>query len=218
MKVGTDGVLLGAWVDVAGAERILDVGTGTGLIALMLAQRGSARIDAVEIDGAAAQQAQENIEQSPWADRVQVYPTALQSYAAHCSDRYDVVVSNPPFFENDLPAANTARTLARHNDRLSPRDLVQSATRLLSEQGRLAVIYPVDTAHQVLQIAADYGLTCRRQLAIKPKAHLPVKRIALELCRDAKLEPETTLVIEEPARHVYTPEFIALIKDFYLKY
>ena len=218
MKVGTDGVLLGAWVDVAGVERILDIGTGTGLMALMLAQRSSAHVDAIEIDGAAACQAQKNVQRSPWAERVQVYQTSLQSYLPKKSHRYDLLVSNPPFFQQALPAPDASRSLARHGDQLAPLDLVQAATRLLTERGRLAVIYPVETALHLLKIGIEHGLSCRRQLNIKPKPHLPVKRLALELSRDRQPTETATLIIENETRHHYTSEFVALIKPFYLNY
>lgn len=218
MKVGTDGVLLGAWVDVAGVGRILDIGTGTGLIALMLAQRSSAHIDAIEIETAAAHQAHENVQRSPWADRVQVHQTSLQGYRPNSSHRYDLIVANPPFFQQALPARNVARSLARHGDQLAPLDLVQAAARLIADRGRLAVIYPVETAQHLLKIAAEHGLSCRRQLNIKPKPHLPVKRLALELSRDRQPTETATLIIENETRHHYTSGFVALIKPFYLNY
>ncbi len=217
MKVGTDGTLLGAWVDISGAEKILDIGTGTGLIALMLAQRSLAEIDAVEIDTDSSIQARENIELSPWSDRIKVKNYSIQKYADICQKRYDLIVSNPPFFENASKAAKKARTVARHTDFLSQADLLQAAVQLLSETGIFAVIYPVEQAEN-FQTKAEYlGLFCQRKLYVKPMAEIPTKRILMELSKNQLLYQENTLIIEVK-QYVYTAEFITLIKDFYLKY
>ncbi|MGD1807411.1 tRNA1(Val) (adenine(37)-N6)-methyltransferase [Dapis sp. BLCC M126] len=225
MKVGTDGTLLGAWVDVSGAEKILDIGTGTGLIALMLAQRSCqpcrtlslANIDAVEIDTDSSIQARENVERSPWSNRVKIANSSIQKYTDICQKRYDLIVSNPPFFENALKAANQARTVARHTDFLSQADLLQAAVQLLSETGRLAVIYPVEQAENFQEKAEYLGLFCQRKLYVKPMPEIPTKRILMELSKNQLPYQENTLTIEVK-QYMYTPEFIALIKDFYLKY
>jgi tRNA1Val (adenine37-N6)-methyltransferase len=221
MKVGTDGVLLGAWVSVQGAQRILDIGTGTGLIALMLAQRSQGqtppvRIDAVELDAEACRQAQNNVRRSPWPDRIQVHPGSIQAYATACSDRYDLLVSNPPFFANVSKAQSPARTLARHNDTLPTGDLLQIAVQLLRERGRLAVIYPPAVAQPFQAQAEAWGLFCHRKLYVKSTPESPIKRILLELSATAAGCQEASLTLET-ARHVYTPEFMALVKDFYLR-
>ena len=225
MKVGTDGTLLGAWVDISGAEKILDIGTGTGLIALMLAQRSHqpcgtlplANIDAVEIDIDSSIQARENVERSPWLDRVKVENYSIQKYTDICQKRYDLIVSNPPFFENAYKAAKKARTVARHTDFLSQVDLLQTAVQLLSETGRLAVIYPVEQAQNLQEKAEYFGLFCQRKLYVKPMPEIPTKRILMELSKEKLPLQENTLTIEAK-QYIYTPEFITLIKDFYLKY
>ncbi|MDM8532256.1 methyltransferase [Anaerolineales bacterium HSG25] len=220
MKVGTDGVLLGAWADITDCTRVLDIGTGTGLIALMLAQRSepTTHIEAIEVDTAAAQQAQENVTQSPWSERVAVYQGEIQQYQPVV--RYDLLVSNPPYFERSLKASHQARTTARHADSLTQHDLLQATQRLLSPHGRLAVIYPTKTAETFLEQAAAFGLTCRRKLWVKPKPHLPPKRLLLELTPIANSVTltEQTLTLEHTARHDYTAEFMALTKTFYLKF
>jgi len=182
MKVGTDGVLLGAWANVKEAQRILDVGTGTGLIALMLAQRTAhqttpAQIDAIEIDEAASQQARENVTNSPWPERVQVYHYALQEYMTRSINPYDLIIANPPFFEKAHKAANPARSLARHNDTLTHDDLLDAACQLLTAKGCLSVIYPTEIAQHFLTRADTYGFVCQRKLRVKPTPMLPVKRI-----------------------------------------
>ncbi len=220
MKVGTDGVLLGAWAAVDNPKRILDIGTGTGLIALMLAQRSNAHIDALEIDPAAATQAEENVQRSPWTNRIRVFHCSLQQYQAETSTQYDLIISNPPFFENALKAPNAARTAARHSDSLKQQDLLQATQTLLSPPGRLTLIYPLEAANKLLNQAPDFALGCCRKLWVKPKAHLPAKRLLLELAHitEPLITTEQTLILEKEARHDYTPEFIALLKDFYLKY
>ena len=220
MKVGTDGTLLGAWVDVSGAEKILDIGTGTGLIALMLAQRSSqlkVDIDAVEIDINSSIQARENVERSRWSDRVKVENYSIQKYIDICQKRYDLIVSNPPFFENASKPVKKARTVARHTDFLSQADLLQAAVKLLSETGKLAVIYPVEQAHNFQEKAEYLGLFCQRKLDVKPMPKIPTKRILMELSKKKLPLQKNTLTIEVK-QYTYTPEFITLIKDFYLKY
>ncbi|MDJ0555213.1 MAG: methyltransferase [Microcoleaceae cyanobacterium MO_207.B10] len=224
MKVGTDGTLLGAWVDISRAEKILDIGTGTGLIALMLAQRSLqdkalslADIDAVEIDVNSSIQARENVERSPWENRIKVENYSIQEYVSFCQKRYDLIVSNPPFFENASKAANQARTVARHTDFLSQADLLQAAIQLLSETGKLAVIYPLEQAEKIQAKAEYLGLFCQRKLYVKPMPEIPTKRILMELGKSQLTCQENTLTIESK-QYVYTPEFINLIKDFYLKY
>lgn len=225
MKVGTDGTLLGAWVDLSGAEKILDIGTGTGLIALMLAQRSPqglgilspVNIDAVEIDLNSSIQARENVERSPWSNRVKVENYSIQKYTDICQKRYDLIVSNPPFFENASKAAKRARTVARHTDFLSQVDLLQAAVKLLSETGKLAVIYPVEQAQNFQKMAEDFGLFCQRKLYVKPMPEIPTKRILMELSKNKLPLQENTLIIAAK-QYIYTPEFITLIKDFYLKY
>ncbi|MEQ8469446.1 tRNA1(Val) (adenine(37)-N6)-methyltransferase [Coleofasciculus sp. E1-EBD-02] len=217
MKVGTDGTLLGAWTDITGVQSILDIGTGTGLVALMLAQRSRAYIDAVEIDPEACIQARENVEKSPWRDRIQVYLSSVQDYATTCSKRYDLIVSNPPFFDNASKASHKARTVARHSDSLKQLDLLQVAEQLLGENGRLAVIYPTESAQIFQEKAQAFGFYCHRKLSVKPTLASPTKRIVLELGKHQLTSQEKVLAIEA-TRRVYTPEFISLIKDFYLKY
>ncbi|NER02159.1 MAG: methyltransferase [Okeania sp. SIO3C4] len=225
MKVGTDGTLLGTWVDISGAEKILDIGTGTGLISLMLAQRSLqrygtlslAQIDAVEIDVNSSIQARENVERSPWSNRIKIHNYSIQKYTEYCQKKYDLIVSNPPFFENASKAAKKARTVARHTDFLSQTDLLKTAVQLLSDTGKLAVIYPVEQA-KIFQTKARYfGLFCHKKLYVKPMPEIPTKRILMELSKNKLPPQENTITIEEK-QYLYTPEFIALIKNFYLKY
>lgn len=217
MKVGTDGVLLGAWTNTNNTPKILDIGTGTGLIALMLAQRSKATIDAVEIDQDAAMQARENVEKSPWKDRIKIHHAAIQDYPNSAQKRYHLLVSNPPFFENVSKSSKPSRTVARHTDFLSQADLLQVTEKLLDSSGRLAVIYPCEEADKFQKKAEDIGLFCERKLSVKPNHNRPIKRILMEFSPQ-KLPTQESAIAIESSRHVYTPEFIALIQDFYLKY
>ncbi len=217
MKVGTDGVLLGAWTGVEKAQNILDIGTGTGLVALMLAQRSLAKIDAVEIDECSSMQARENVTLSPWKERINVYSSSIQDYAHYCTTAYHLIVSNPPFFENASKASEPARTVARHTDMLSPIDLLNISQKLLKPDGRLAVIYPIEAANSFQNTATKYGIFCQKKLLVKPTPTRSAKRVLMEFSTTQTNPVEQTLSIETD-RHRYTPEFIDLVKDFYLKY
>lgn len=217
MKVGTDGVLLGAWANITNTQQILDIGTGTGLIALMLAQRSIAQIDAVEIDLEAYNQAKENINNSPWSNRIQVYHNSIQNYAINCPKRYNLLITNPPFFTNASKAAIEARTIARHSDSLDQIEILQIAEKLLCEDGRLAIIYPTQQAETFQEKAETFGFYCQRKLYVKSTLESPIKRILLEIGKNQLDYQESTLLIET-ARHIYSAEFVELIKDFYLKY
>lgn len=216
MKVGTDGILLGAWVNVKNTRSILDVGTGTGLIALMLAQRSQAQIDAVEIDEVASIQARENVQRSPWCDRIQVHHNSIQNYAMECTQKYDLLISNPPFFRNASRTLETTRNLARHDDSLSKSDLLQAGNQLLSEQGRLAVIYPPEEAITFQEKAEYLGFFCCRKIQIKTTQKGVIKRVAMEWGKERSSCEDSSLTIETD-EHSYSSEFTALTKDFYLK-
>jgi tRNA1Val (adenine37-N6)-methyltransferase len=218
MKVGTDGILLGAWARLPENAQILDIGTGTGLLALMLAQRSqssSTFIDAVEIDHDAYQQAKENIESSPWRDRINIYHSSIQDWEIACSHQYDLIISNPPFFENAFKPSQNSRNLARHSDSLSQTDILQVASQLLKPNGHLAVIYPTDLANNFLAKAQSFNLFCDRQAYVKPTPQSVVKRMLLELS-PTKYPTQTMTITIEERKHLYTQDYIALVKDFYL--
>ncbi|MBS0016641.1 MAG: methyltransferase [Arthrospira sp. SH-MAG29] len=217
MKVGTDGVILGTWTDIKSVHNILDIGTGSGLIALILAQRSPAKIDAVEIDKDAYIQAGENLANSPWRSRLKIHHNSIQKYADFCDIQYDLIISNPPFFANAYKPNNHQIALAKHSDSLSQLDILQVTTKLLKPTGKLAIIYPTAAAINFQDIAPTFGLYCDRQLLIKPTATHSVKRIIMELSKHQKTCHTHTLIIEK-SRHIYSEEFIALIRDFYVKY
>ena len=217
MKVGTDGVLLGAWADVSDATRILDIGAGTGLIAIMLAQRNEdALVHAVEIDDAACTQAVTNMENSPFSNRLTSFPVSIQDYSFK-QEKYDLIVSNPPFFSGGTLSNNSDRDAVRHTVKLPHGALLLSVQRLLANKGKFAVILPFIEGLRFEEMAATYNLYCTRKTEVKPKAEKSVERLLLEFER-VKKEPTTDqLVIQKDARNDWTDEYIALTGDFYLK-
>ncbi|MGC9373947.1 MAG: tRNA1(Val) (adenine(37)-N6)-methyltransferase [Bacteroidales bacterium] len=218
MKVGTDGVLLGAWANVENADRILDIGTGTGLIALMMAQRSNATIDAVEIESNACEQAQENVNQSQWSKRIKIIHQSFQNFATETKTKYDLIVSNPPYFQNSLTTPLEKRTKARHNTDMQLADILTGALNCLSESGTLSVILPYIEASLFIVKAAEQGLYCVRKTNVLPKPGRKPKRLLLEFKKIKKPFTEQQLVIELNKRHEYSDDYKNLTKDFYLKF
>jgi tRNA1Val (adenine37-N6)-methyltransferase len=221
MKVGTDGVLLGAWVniDVRQSPLLLDVGCGTGLVALMLAQRAPlAQVDAVEIEELACRQAIQNAIDSGWESRLHFFHRDFNELAQHSSVRYDLIVSNPPYFTHSLLSPNEKRNAARHAKELTHEGLIAGSIRLLAEQGRLAVVLPYVEGNVFIALAANAGLYCIRKLNVATKKGKPVKRLLLELSRERKTLDEQHLYIENDLPSSYTDEYRELTKDFYLKF
>ena len=217
MKVGTDGVLLGAWVDTSNAQSMLDVGTGTGLIALMLAQRSEDKliIDAIDIDKNAIIQTKENIENSPF-DKIHCFHCSLQQYASICNKKYDLIVSNPPYFSNSLLSPNQQRTTARHTESLAIEEFFMIIPKLLSQTGRVAIVFPYTEKEKLIRLAEAEKLYLIRTTIVYPTPKSAPKRILMEFSNTEKDPFEDKLIIETE-RHQYSPEFTALLKDFYLK-
>lgn len=217
MKVGTDGVLIGSWCDVSGVKTVLDVGCGTGLIAIMVAQRSSSEttITGIEIDGEAATQAQENASECRWCAQIKIEHTRMQEYKPQ--EAIDLIVSNPPYFTNALKAPDEKRSAARHNDGLSIEELVHFAKKHLSSKGRLAVVLPCEEAKRLIGEATACGLYLQRSTTVLTKAGKKAKRMLLEVGRIKPNSPtEDTLVLAEGADNKMTPQFKSLVRDFYL--
>jgi len=218
MKVGTDGVLLGAWVYLeSNPASILDIGTGTGLIALMMAQRSQAElIDAVELDYDAYIQSVENFERSDWGDRLFCYHASLQEFAEAIDEKYDMVISNPPFFNSTYKELPQNRAMARHTHSLSYNELLESVEKLLSKKGHFACIIPFSEEDKFIKIANQNKLFPNRITRVKGAVNTPVKRSLLQLSFFEKSIEVTELILELD-RHVYTKAYKDLVRDFYLK-
>jgi tRNA1Val (adenine37-N6)-methyltransferase len=216
-RVGTDGVLLGACADVSGKTRILDIGTGTGLIALMLAQRCDAQIIAIEPDYDSFIQASGNVRRSNWRSRIKVENCTLQNYASG-NKRFDMIVTNPPYFIGSLKNPDPAKSNARHNDSLTHSDILTGACRLLDESGLLQLILPYDEGNIFIAEAQEYGFFCNSILKIRPLSSSEIRRLVLGFSRKRIKPSESFLTIEKGKRHDFTEEYINLMKDFYLKF
>ncbi len=218
MKVGTDGVLLGAWAKMPeGGRSALDIGTGTGVIALMLAQRFSKlQIKGIDIDESAAKQAEENFKTSPFAHQLSVEQVALQDF--HTDEKFDCIVSNPPFFTNGILPENKQRQLARHFTDFSLALLFDKVSALLAAEGIFSIIMPISEQENILKIAEDNGLHCQESCVVYPNPNKAAKRILLSFSFQKRESTHSTLTIETDIRHHYTFEYKKLFKDFYLAF
>ena len=220
MKIGSDGVLLGAWCPTDNQTfSVLDIGAGTGVLSLMLAQRSNAeQIDAIEIDENAFEQCVENFENSPWNNRLYCYHAALDEFVEEMEDQeYDLIISNPPFYSEDYKTDNSQRDLARFQDALPFDDLVEAASLLLSENGIFAVIIPFKEEEKFIDLCAEAELYPIKVTRVKGTPTSEIKRSLLAFKRyELPVLTADELVIEI-ARHQYTDDYIALTQDFYLK-
>lgn len=220
MKVGTDGILLGAWSEVGQAQRILDIGTGSGLIALQLAQRAQdgCHITALELDPAAAAQATRNVAASPWPDKITVKCQSLQAFT---DDKlqlpsFDLIVSNPPYFPAGQNFDNPSRALARHNAGLGKVDLIKCLQALLSPQGRCDLVLPLAVALAYIETAQQHGLHLVRRVDVQTKASKPAHRMLFSLSKQPALLVHSQLTIHDTSG-AYSAEFIRLTSGYYLK-
>lgn len=215
MKVGTDGVLLGSWADISNAGSILDVGTGTGLIALMMAQRCNAEITAIEIDRDAAEEARLNFDSSSWKDRLHLINADFLEYVGACISKYDAIVSNPPYFINSMNSPESKRNLARHTDTLSYNLLIAGAARLLDKNGHLFLITPVDVEQLIDECAKAENMFLRQKLYVCPVVGGTPKRLLWDISKRNGDFEEKYIAIEKE-RHVYTDEYIELTHEYYI--
>ncbi|MDD4632278.1 tRNA1(Val) (adenine(37)-N6)-methyltransferase [Proteiniphilum sp. UBA5510] len=217
MKVGTDGVLLGAWTEAGQSKHILDVGTGTGLIALMMAQRNpGARVTAIDIDRKAVAQAKKNADNSTFADRMTVELRDFRDYASLWQERFDLIVSNPPWFENSLLPPDAGRTTARHSVSLTLQELLCTAKCCLKQDGLLALILPFDKRQELKQLSDKLGFFLKRETVVFPLPDSAPKRLLTEWVLTPVGNPLRNRLTIEQSHHQYSPEFVDLLHEFYL--
>ncbi|MEO6347976.1 MAG: methyltransferase [Aquaticitalea sp.] len=225
MKIGTDSVLLGAWTSIdKNPNSILDIGSGTGVMALMLAQRSSAElIDAIEIDDQAYEQCVANFEQSPWSNRLFCYHASLEEFVADLSadksgieNQYDLIISNPPFYSDTYKSENKQRDLARFVDAMPFRHLIESVSKLLSNDGLFSAIIPFSEEKDFVVLASKEHLFPRRIFHVKGSPSSEIKRSLIEFSFK-EMEADISELIIETSRHQYTEAYCDLTKDFYLK-
>lgn len=217
MKVGTDAILLGAGVELGVNHKwILDIGTGCGIVALMIAQRSTAHIDAIDIDKDSTHEAQKNFESSPWPHRLKSIHTSLANFVSGSDQKkYDLIVSNPPFFQNSLLPENDHLKIARHNVSLTLQGFAGGASYLLSENGRLAAILPSDVAPAFCSVVEGYGLFLNTQTIIIPKPNKAPKRLILEFSRMQARQVQTHQLTIRAANGNFTDEYKKLTHMFH---
>ena len=218
MKVGTDGVLLGAWADVAMSQCVLDAGSGTGLIALMTAQRSNAHIIGVEIDSTAARESVENVEMSPWRDRIEIVEGDITAMTKRFAvEGVDHVISNPPFFGNGVKATDRARAIARHCDSLSFDTLINFSSKILNNDGRLSFVSPYTECDNIITSAAFHNMHISRYAEVMSRldSKLPV-RILWELSMSESYETQKSVIVIRDLNNQYTQQYKNLTQDFYL--
>lgn len=220
MKVGTDGVLLGAWVDVSERKMALDVGTGSGLIALILAQRtpSATAIHAVDIDPGAIEQATENFNHSPWKDRLSVHHESIQDFANHAHRKFDIIVSNPPFFTGGMLSEFNTKNDVRHTIKLPHGDLLRAVSRLLKRDGHLGLILPYLQGLRFIEISESYGLFPKRITEVRSRSEHPVERLLLELSYDKDPSPQIESLVIHAEGNEFTEAYKSITSPFYLNF
>lgn len=214
MKVGTDGVLLGAWCDVREAKSVLDVGTGCGLIALMIAQRNAdCDIDCIDIDEGAIEEAKINADNSPWSDRIHPFMSDFKQFI--CNKKYDLIVSNPPFFNNGVLAPDKSRQNARHTVELSFEQLIHKAISLLSDKGKLCLISPTDAEEEITKSCTEVGAYVNQKVVIYTKPGKEPKRCLWEISKHNSDKRCSELFVQNSDGQ-YSEQYIGLCKDFYM--
>ncbi len=215
MKVGTDGVLLGAWTQNNNPENILDIGTGTGLIAIMLAQKTNAKITAIDLNTEAYLQTKQNISLCKWKDKISAENISFQDFYQKQKTKFDLIVCNPPFFENSLKSQNKQREIARHTNWLPFEELIEGVSQIISDNGIFSLILPAQSEQKFKNLCEQKLLFCSRKTIVKPNYYKNSKRSLLEFSK-TKTEKQTTTLVIEKERHVYTCEYKEITGGFYL--
>jgi tRNA1Val (adenine37-N6)-methyltransferase len=219
MKVGTDAVLLGAWIIPNGSKQILDIGTGTGVVALMLAQKTDATIDAIDIDENAYEQATQNVSESKFLSQISVIHSSLQTYSKSTDKKYNLIVTNPPYFEQSLKSTDEQRSFARHADVLPFEELIDGVIKLLDIKGKFCLILPTLEAEKFRVLAQKKGLFLSKLLRVKSKINKDTDKRHLMQFEFTPTEfSEKTIAIELDERHQYSDEYKELTKDYYINF
>lgn len=218
LKIGTDSILLGSIIEPGDAKEILDIGTGTGILALMMAQKSNAKIDAIDIDTESSKDAIHNFQSSQWCNNINFYLQTIQQYSLECSKKYDLIICNPPYFQNSLLSPFENKNRARHSTTLSIDELFESSIRILAKEGIFAVICPENISEILIKSAKSHGLLVEKQIWIKPNHNKAVNRTIIVFRRNVYLECFKTIIIENSVRHSYTESYKELVKDFLLKF
>jgi tRNA1Val (adenine37-N6)-methyltransferase len=215
MKVGTDSVLLGSWINPSNSSEILDIGTGSGIIALMLAQKSFAQIDAVDVDENACKQAKENFRISPWFDRLNAIHQSFQEFSKNTTKKYDLIVSNPPYFHHASKPSEESRLNARHNELICFNELIDGAKKILTPHGRFCLILPFKEGNEFMNICLRQGLYCRELVRVKTKPDKLEKRFIMEFTSSFGVIHESEFMIQENDTK-FSREYIELTKEYYL--
>lgn len=216
MKVGTDSMLLGAWADIENIQSVLDIGTGCGIISLLLAAKSNAKITAIDIDKDSIEEASENFKQSPFNIRMQALHADLNDFSKNTTQKFGLIVSNPPFFVNNLKPENEKRKIARHTESLTYTQLCEGVNKLLENDGRFCVVLPYDESRVFLKIAGKIDLFPKRQLVIFPREGMLPNRIIIEFSKRNEKEIESAKFTIRNSEEKFTQQYIDLLKDFYL--
>lgn len=217
MKVGTDAVILGCFIEMDSTKNILDIGCGSGIISLIAAQKSNAQIRGIDVDEDSVKQAQENFELSPWVTHLRAQHISLQDFSQNNEAKFDLIISNPPFFINSMKSPSDRRNLARHTDSLSSQDLLNAARILLTTHGRLALILPSTEGEELIKLALNDSFFLRRKIYIQPKPSKNANRLVLEFgLSPCDLKEEKLAIREED--YTYSKDYRQLTKDFYLAF
>lgn len=218
LKVGTDAVLLGAYVKLENIKSVLDIGCGSGIIALMMAQKSNSTIDAIDIDFESIQEAKVNFKNSPWSDQIIAIHTSLSDFVKQSNKKYDLIISNPPFFNNSLKSSSDRNNLSKHTSILNHEDLVFGVKNLIAPNGVFAVIIPFDQITSFLNIAFIEGFHCFQKLIIYPTPKKPANRVIIEFRSNRfNKSTEENLTIRDESGN-FTEQYKTLTSDFYLNF
>ena len=218
MKVGTDAVLLGCWVNIEISNHILDIGTGSGIIAMILAQRCNGFIDAVELDNGSFEDAKFNFENCPWSERLKVYNLPFSEFITNTKSKYDLVVCNPPYYNNCLKSPSEKVNVSRHTTSLTHNELIDGTKELLKSSGKLSVILPTSEFQAFVDLAAIHQLFCTRKCIIFPKPDKPCNRVLAEFGLQRPVNIESSEITIRDRNEKYHHDYITLTKAFYINF